>query len=50
VVAPPRARGVVRQASTPQLRHAVRAEIDKDYVKLPVFEIETLLCGTRRKA
>jgi protein required for attachment to host cells len=49
VVAPPRALGIMRQACTPQLRQAVRAEIDKDYVKLPVFEIETLLCGTRRK-
>lgn len=40
LVAPPRALGVMRQACSPTLRHAVRAEIDKDYVKLPVHEIE----------
>ena len=40
LVAPPRALGVLRQASTASLRHAVRAEIDKDYVRMPVREIE----------
>ena len=40
LVAPPRALGVIRQAATPNLRKAVRAEIDKDYVKMPVHEIE----------
>lgn len=45
VVAPPRALGVVRQAYSHQLRGAVRAEIDKDLVKLPVHEIERHLAG-----
>jgi len=40
VVAPPRALGVLRQNYTPRLRQAVRAEIDKDLVRMPVHEIE----------
>ncbi len=40
VVAPPRALGVLRQAYSHNLRAALRAEIDKDFVKLPVNEIE----------
>jgi protein required for attachment to host cells len=40
VVAPPRALGMIRSAYSPALRAAVRAEIDKDLVKLPVDEIE----------
>jgi protein required for attachment to host cells len=40
IVAPPRALGVLRQAYSPQLKQAVAEEIDKDYVKLPVHEIE----------
>jgi protein required for attachment to host cells len=40
LVAPPRALGVLRQAYSPHVRNALRAEIDKDYVKLPVHEIE----------
>ncbi len=39
-VAPPRALGVLRQTYSHNLRAAVRAEIDKDFVKLPVHEIE----------
>ena len=38
--APPRALGVLRQAYSPALREAVRLEIDKDFVKVPVHEIE----------
>jgi protein required for attachment to host cells len=45
LVAPPRALGVIRQAATPGLRKAVRAEIDKDYVKMPVHEIERHLAA-----
>ena len=45
LVAPPRALGVIRQAATPNLRKAVRAEIDKDYVKMPVHEIEKHLAA-----
>jgi protein required for attachment to host cells len=40
VVAPPRALGVLRPAYPQGLKDAVRAEIDKDLVKLPVYEIE----------
>jgi protein required for attachment to host cells len=40
LVAPPRALGMLRQALSNGLRDAVRAEIDKDYVKMPVHEIE----------
>ena len=40
MVAPPRALGVIRQAYTQPLRDALRAEIDKDLVKLPIREIE----------
>jgi protein required for attachment to host cells len=40
VVAPPRALGVLRHAYSPQLKQAVIEEIDKDFVKMPVHEIE----------
>jgi protein required for attachment to host cells len=40
VVAPPRALGVLRQAYSTNVRGALRAEIDKDIVKIPVHEIE----------
>jgi protein required for attachment to host cells len=39
VVAPPRAIGVLRKAFSSHVRQAVRAEVEKDYVKLPVDEI-----------
>ena len=45
LIAPPRALGVLRQAASANLRHAIRAEIDKDYVKLPVHEIEKHLAA-----
>jgi protein required for attachment to host cells len=40
VVAPPRALGVLRPAYSHALRAAIRGEIDKDLVKMPVPEIE----------
>ena len=40
VVAPPRALGVLRRAFSDHVRHAVKAELEKDYVKMPVDEIE----------
>jgi len=43
VVAPPRALGVLRQAYTASVRAAVRDEVDKDLVKVPVYEIEKRL-------
>jgi protein required for attachment to host cells len=45
VIAPPRALGVLRHAYSHNLKQAVRAEIDKDFVKLPVHEIEKHLAG-----
>jgi protein required for attachment to host cells len=45
VVAPPRALGVLRQAYSHNLRAALRAEIDKDLVSLPVHQIERHLAG-----
>ena len=45
LVAPPRALGVLRQAASEHLRGAIRAEVDKDYVKLPVHEIEKHLAA-----
>ena len=40
MIAPPRALGVLRQAYSHTLRKALRAEIDKDFVRMPVYEIE----------
>jgi protein required for attachment to host cells len=40
IVAPPRALGVLRQSYSHHLRAALRGEVDKDLVKLPVHEIE----------
>jgi len=45
VVAPPRALGVLRHAYSHNLRTALRAEIDKDLVRLPVHQIEKHLAG-----
>jgi protein required for attachment to host cells len=39
LVAPPRALGVLRAKLSKRVREAVRAEIEKDYVKMPVDEI-----------
>ena len=45
LVAPPRALGVLRQSYSHNLRSALRGEIDKDFVRLPVYEIEKHLAG-----
>ncbi len=45
VVAPPRALGVLRQAYSHTVRSALRGEIDKDFVRLPVHEIERHLAA-----
>ena len=45
IVAPPRALGVLRPAYSHTLKDAVRAEVDKDFVKMPVHEIEKHLSG-----
>jgi protein required for attachment to host cells len=46
VVAPPRALGMLRPAYSQALKGAVRAELDKDLVKMPVYEIEKYLTDT----
>ena len=43
VVAPPRALGMLRDAYSPAALKTVRMEIAKDYVKMPVHEIEKRL-------
>ena len=43
LIAAPRALGVLRQLITPAVQDAIRAEIGKDYVNMPVHEIETHL-------
>jgi len=45
VVAPPRALGILRKAYSSTLRQAIHAEIDKDLVKVPVYEIEKHLAA-----
>jgi protein required for attachment to host cells len=40
VIAPPRALGMLRPAYSQALKSVLRAEIDKDFVKMPVHEIE----------
>lgn len=40
IVAPPHALGVLREAMPKHLHALVRAELHKDYVSLPVYEIE----------
>jgi protein required for attachment to host cells len=45
LVASPRALGMIREAYTSGIRHALAQEIAKDVVKFPVHEIERLLCG-----
>jgi protein required for attachment to host cells len=45
VVAPPRAIGMLRREFSKHVRQALRAEVEKDYVKLPVGEIERHLAA-----
>lgn len=45
IAAPPRALGMIRQHYSASLRRVLRAEIDKDLVKLPVGEIEKHLAA-----
>ena len=45
MVAPPRALGVLRRAYSSHVRASLRAEIDKDLVRLPVHEIERHLAA-----
>jgi protein required for attachment to host cells len=45
VVPPPRAIGVLRRAFTTHVRQAIRAEVEKDFVKMPIDEIERHLAA-----
>ena len=45
IVAPPRALGMIRPAYSHAVKSAVRIEVDKDLVKMPVHEIEKRLTG-----
>jgi len=45
VVASPRALGMIRSAYSHAMKGAVRVEVDKDLVKMPVHEIERRLTG-----
>jgi protein required for attachment to host cells len=45
MIAPPRALGMIRRAYSTNVRNALRIEIDKDFVKMPVYEIEKHLVG-----
>jgi len=45
IVAPPRALGVLRPAYSHDLKKAMRTEIDKDLVRMPVHEIEKHLAA-----
>jgi protein required for attachment to host cells len=45
IVAPPRALGILRPAYSHDVRKALRAEVDKDFVKMPVHEIEKHLAA-----
>ncbi|MBZ0147598.1 MAG: host attachment protein [Pseudorhodoplanes sp.] len=40
VIASPRALGMIREAYSPALRKKIKAEIGKDYVTLPIHELE----------
>lgn len=46
IVAPPRALGMLREALPHHLRGLILAEVDKDYVAQPVYEIEKHLAKT----
>lgn len=45
VVAPPRALGYLRQSYTETLRQAIRLEIDRDFVGMPVQDIQAHFQG-----
>ena len=45
VVAPPRAIGVLRKQFSAHVKQSIKAEIEKDYVKMPIDEIARHLTG-----
>jgi protein required for attachment to host cells len=48
LIASPRALGMLRPVCSPALRHAISLEIDKDWVGLPIHEIEEKLLALIR--
>lgn len=46
MVAPSRALGMIRSAYSPILKQALIAELDKDFVKMPIHEIEKHVADT----
>jgi protein required for attachment to host cells len=49
LVAPPRALGMLRPELSGRVSRAVRAELARDYVKMPVHEIERMLLADLAK-
>ena len=47
VVAPPRAIGVLRRQYSAHIRQALKAEVEKDYVRMPVADIARHLSSVR---
>jgi protein required for attachment to host cells len=45
LIAPPAAIGALRKAISPHVREAIRTEIEKDYVKMPLDQIEKHLAA-----
>jgi protein required for attachment to host cells len=45
LVAPARALGMIRPALSASTKHVLVAELDRDYVKMPLYEIEEHLKG-----
>ncbi|HEY3777506.1 MAG TPA: host attachment protein [Rhizomicrobium sp.] len=45
LAAPPQALGVLRGALAPAVRKIVRHEVEKDYVNVPIYEVERLLAS-----
>jgi len=45
MIAAPRALGMLRHGYSPAVRHAIHTELGKDYVKMPLHEIEMQLTG-----
>jgi protein required for attachment to host cells len=45
IIAAPRALGVLRQVYSHAVRKAIRLELGKDYVRMPISEIEMQLAG-----
>ena len=47
MIAAPRALGMIREAYSPDVHKAIRAELGKDLVKVPVHEIEKQLFSAK---